>query len=146
MSGVFGGPSEWVQIVERIGVPLASGCVGVILTASLAVRRFRSELHWRRRAEAYEKLTDALFDYQNGLQWTIWKYETTFDEAVGRKQERIELLKRGRNQVAGQLQSGIFCFRIEHTDRSASLRQNSATSKRNIVERTSIRRVLKNWW
>jgi hypothetical protein len=96
---------------------LAVGVLTAIASVQLALRRFRAERWWERKAEAYSILLGALFDVQRSLQFEISRIEEGTDLSESYLKDLKDRSRAGYVEIRKAAVIGSFLFGSESAAR-----------------------------
>jgi hypothetical protein len=100
---------------------LIVGIVTAILSVRLALRRFRAERWWERKAEAYSTLLVALFDIRRYLEFEIRAIEERFEPAEEFLSELRDRSRKGHFEIRKAAAVGTFLYSAPVAERLEAL-------------------------
>lgn len=102
-------------------VPLAVAVLTALVSVQLALRRFRAERWWERKAEAYTSILGALFDVQRSLRAETARIEEGREISQAYRDSLTEQARHGYSEIRLASVLGTFLFSAEAAARLATL-------------------------
>lgn len=114
MVGACGYQKVWYELIRQIGVGILVGAASALLTARVALRKYRSEKWWQRKADAYAQILQALHIMKRGLEEDLRdmkSHPTPYD--TPERKESFARFRQAQGRIHEAVDTGSFLLSDE---------------------------------